>query len=446
MLLTIRFNDADAMDLSWLLHKNPDRLQSFDLGYGRAYVFFPEYDPASCTACLLLEMQEDGLNRVCRAKDGEFQYVNPRQYLSSSLLGAAMARVYSSALRGVCVEYPALVEKEHDIEVEITAFSCRVPVVFMEKLFGPLGYRIHWTAADEAAGASESGYSCGTLRLAARGALRDVLSHLYIFIPVFDRWTHLWLDESLLEKFIRCGRGWLGGHPEKRFIIQEYFGAAGELKKKAMERFGALCPQEGRQPKLNACRQAAISEALARSGAKTVIDLGCGDGTLISFLLEQDRYARLAGMDVCAKNVALARKRIAARAGRGVLPADIFTGSLTCRDKRMDGYDAAVLSEVIEHFEPDRMEIVMENILGKSRPRLLVVTTPNQAYNGEFPFLEPGGLRHPDHRHEFDEAGFAEFCRRHAVRFGYEVGHSFIGENLPRIGAPVLMGVFTRCA
>jgi hypothetical protein len=39
MLLTITTTHRPASDLSYLLHKHPDRCQSFDLSFGKAHVF-----------------------------------------------------------------------------------------------------------------------------------------------------------------------------------------------------------------------------------------------------------------------------------------------------------------------------------------------------------------------------------------------------------------------
>ena len=53
MLLTITSTRVPATDLGYLLHKNPDRVQSFDLSFGKAHVFYPEATPERCTAALL---------------------------------------------------------------------------------------------------------------------------------------------------------------------------------------------------------------------------------------------------------------------------------------------------------------------------------------------------------------------------------------------------------
>jgi hypothetical protein len=42
MLLTITNTKSPATDLGYLLHKNPNRLQSSELSFGKAHVFYPE--------------------------------------------------------------------------------------------------------------------------------------------------------------------------------------------------------------------------------------------------------------------------------------------------------------------------------------------------------------------------------------------------------------------
>lgn len=448
MLLTINCKDQDAMDLSWLLHKRPDRFQKFDLGYGNAFIFFPEYARDNCTACLLLEIRPDSLNDLCKARDGEFQYVNSRQYLSSSLLSAAIGKTFSSALKGVCQDTPALVDKHHDIEIRISNFSCRINPDFIERILTPLGYGIEWEILPNDGYYSDGGFSYGDLRLRIHATVQDTLSHLYILFPVFDRQTHFWLGESHLQKFIRHSQKWLGGHPEKRLIINEYFGPAADLKHRVLELFGALRTQDDNPQfaSLNHARQSAIEGILAASGAKTVIDLGCGNGSLLSLLHEKNSYEKLAGMDVSAKSIESARKKFEPPFLHARVAPEIFIGSLTYSDKRISGYDAAILSEVIEHFETERMDSVMRNILGEARPRLFVMTTPNKAYNQEFPFLEHGALRHPDHRHEFDESEFSGFCEKYAHMFDYNLEMAHIGEELSDVGAPTLLGIFKKCS
>jgi RNA repair, ligase-Pnkp-associating, region of Hen1 len=56
MLLTITTTHRPASDQGFLLHKHPDRYQSFDLSFGKIQVFYPEVGAERCSACLLLDV------------------------------------------------------------------------------------------------------------------------------------------------------------------------------------------------------------------------------------------------------------------------------------------------------------------------------------------------------------------------------------------------------
>src|SRR5687768_5888289 len=78
VLLTISTDRRPATDLGFLLHKHPDRFQSFALSFGQAHVFYPEAGEDRCTACLLLDVDPVGIVRG-KHPDQSFllgQYVN----------------------------------------------------------------------------------------------------------------------------------------------------------------------------------------------------------------------------------------------------------------------------------------------------------------------------------------------------------------------------------
>lgn len=83
MLLTITTTATPATDLGFLLHKHPDKVQTFDQAFGTAHVFYPEATCERCTAALLLEVDPIRLART-KGKDApDFslgQYVNDRPY------------------------------------------------------------------------------------------------------------------------------------------------------------------------------------------------------------------------------------------------------------------------------------------------------------------------------------------------------------------------------
>jgi len=55
VFLTIRAPVSGA-DLGYLLHKNPERLHSFDLAFGKAHVFYPVLSDKTSTSFLLLDI------------------------------------------------------------------------------------------------------------------------------------------------------------------------------------------------------------------------------------------------------------------------------------------------------------------------------------------------------------------------------------------------------
>src|SRR5918992_1861568 len=112
MILTITTTYPPATDLGFLLHKHPDRVQTFDLAFGQAHVFYPEATPDRCTAALLLDVDPVGLVRNRRGPSGEGgtldQYVNDRPYVASSFLSVAISRVFGTAMAARSKERPEL--------------------------------------------------------------------------------------------------------------------------------------------------------------------------------------------------------------------------------------------------------------------------------------------------------------------------------------------------
>lgn len=83
MILTITTPHEPATDLGYLLHKNPARMQSFELPFGNAHVVYPEATATRCTAALVLEIDPIGLVRRKEGTAPLEQYVNDRPYVVS---------------------------------------------------------------------------------------------------------------------------------------------------------------------------------------------------------------------------------------------------------------------------------------------------------------------------------------------------------------------------
>jgi 3' terminal RNA ribose 2'-O-methyltransferase Hen1 len=452
MILTITTTHRPATDLGYLLHKNPGRAQSFPLTFGQAHVVYPVATPERCTAALILDIDPVGLVRGKAGGEPLEQYVNDRPYTASSFLSVAIAEVFATALGGRSKDRPELADTPIPLEATVDVLPCRGGEGFLRRLFEPLGYQVQAAPLPLDLDWPEWGDSPYlTVSLSGTVRLCDLLKHLYVLIPVLDDQKHYYVGDAEVEKLLRHGDGWLALHPEREAIARRYLRHQTSLTRSALAR---LVPEEGEaepaepegRSSLHAQRLAAVLAELKRAGARRVLDLGCGEGRLLALLQAEDSFAEIVGMDISHRVLEKAAERL--RLDR--LPASqqgrirLIHGSLTYKDQRLAGYDAAAVVEVIEHLEPHRLNAFERVLFEAARPTTVVLTTPNREYNALFASMEPGGLRHGDHRFEWSRAEFAAWAERVAARFGYQVTLSPIGPEDPVYGAPSQMAVFTR--
>jgi 3' terminal RNA ribose 2'-O-methyltransferase Hen1 len=123
----------------------------------------------------------------------------------------------------------------------------------------------------------------------------------------------------------------------------------------------------------------------------------------------------------------------------------LFQGSLTYKDARFAGFDAACVIEVIEHLDIPRLAAFERVLFEFAKPPVVVLTTPNREYNAHYENLHDGDLRHDDHRFEWTRKEFRDWAANIAEQFGYTVQFSEIGDVDENYGAPTQMGVFTLC-
>ena len=464
MLLTISTTHDPATDLGYLLHKHPGRVQEFTRSFGVATVFYPEATAERCTVALLLDVDPIRLARGRARNSPDFslaQYVNDRSYAASSLLGVALADVFSTARAGRCAARQELADAAIPLEIALPVLPCRGGTEVARRVFGPLGWAVEAEpiALDEAFPEwGDSRY----IRLRLRGVVRlaDALSQLYVLLPVLDESKHYWQGPDEVDKLLRSGAGWLAHHPDKDLITRRYLGRRGGLARVALARLAelddevedtiepaedeeALQPEAKRVP-LNTERHEAVAQALAGLAAKSVIDLGCGPGQFLQRLVKTPAFTRVAGCDVSTRSLqhAARRLRLDRMSERQSARVELFQGALTYEDPRLAGFDAAVLMEVIEHVDPPRLEALEHVVFGAAKPGAVIVTTPNSEYNALYEGL--AGLRHPDHRFEWDRARFAQWSDRVAAAYGYSVERAGIGAVDEARGTPTQMAVFTR--
>ena len=455
MLLTITYTGHETPDLGYLLYKNPSRAQEFPLSFGTAHVFYPEVSDERTTAALLLGIDPLALTRGKPGAKGLFDYVNDRPYVSSSFMSVAIARVFNTAMTGRADAHQALSDAPLDLTATLTMLPCRTERNRLRDVFEPLGYEVSYESfeLDEAfPNWGQSPYVNLTLHGNVR--LRDLLHHLYVLIPVFDKQKHYWVGPEEVTKLLRMAGDWLPDHPAKEYITSRYLRFRRDLTTAALAQLEPELDDDADdddappspQTALNPQRMASVMDQLRQSGARSVIDLGCGEGNLLQLLMADGQFTRIAGMDVSVAALRRASSRLhlddASDAKRDRV--QLFQGSLTYTDARLKGFDAAAVVEVIEHMDPGRLPALEQVVFKVAHPATVVLTTPNREYNAHYEFLRDG-LRHHDHRFEWTRQQFGDWAQSVADRFGYTVRLEDIGDADESVGAPTQMAVFT-CA
>jgi 3' terminal RNA ribose 2'-O-methyltransferase Hen1 len=469
MLLTITYIGEKAADLGYLLHKNPSRPQTAEFNFGKVHVFYPEISANRCTAALLLDMDPLDLARGKQGSTGGglFDYVNDRPYVSSSFMSTAISRVYGTAMSGHCEKNQSLADSVLELSATLVMLPCRGDTGMLEKVFAPLGYEVKWEGGLLDERFPEWGDSCYVnLTISGRVRLQDLLRHIYVLIPVFDYRKHYWINDKEVDKLLAHGSGWLENHPEKNFITRRYFTKLGHFTKQALERLNRLDNGEGgvenpvtesesevesptvKIPRLNDQRLSAVLSELKNSGAKSVLDMGCGEGRLLQLIMKEKKFIAIAGTDVSSvvlKRTAdnLKLERMTEEEKKRVT---LFQSSLCYRDKRFKNYDAISIVEVIEHLDENRLPALEAVVFADAAPTKIIVTTPNFDYNVNYTGLRENKFRHGDHRFEWNRVQFRAWADSAAARNNYSVRYEDIGEKDENQNTPTQMAIFSKNA
>jgi len=465
MLLTLTVDrpperdDLVATDVGFLLHKHPDRVHHRALAYGDAHVLTAEATAERCVVALMLTVDPVAL---VRGRGGRGRtpallsaYVNDRPYVASSLLSVAMAELFRSALGGRCAQRPELVDVAWPVTVHLPVVPARGGVALLRRLFEPLGYEVtvEGLPLDEtqpAWGAS----SLVDLVLRHTLPIRDLLRHLYVLVPVLDDDKHYWVGDAEVDKLVRRGEGWLADHPEREQVALRYLKRRRSLARRAVARLAPVAEEEAnpapqarvaRAPTLQAQRIAWVAEQVRALGARTVADVGCGEGQLLKALLWERTITRLVGVDVSTTALERCERRLKLdeRAPAIRDRVELLHSALGWRDDRLDGLDLVALVEVIEHIDEERLPDVVGGLFGANRPRHVVVTTPNAEHNVLYEALAAGEHRHVDHRFEWDRPTFRDWARGVASTHDYRVDFADVGPVHAVHGAPTQAAIFT---
>jgi len=295
--------------------------------------------------------------------------------------------------------------------------------------------------------------------------LKQLLSHLYVLIPVCDNDKHYWIANDEIEKLLAKGKDWLETHPAKELIVRRYLKNQRAMANQALNvlltaeeseydneltNIGDDGVENGELPKIkiHELRLLAAKEELLLSGAKRVADLGCGEGRLLKLLLTENQFDFILGMDVSYRALEIAKERLKLDrlSEKQTQRIQLIQGSLTYTDKRLLGFDALALVEVIEHLDQTRLSALERSVFEYAKPAMVVITTPNADYNVRFADFKEGKMRHSDHRFEWTRQQFESWGNDVAKKYGYAATYKPVGDIDAEVGALSQMAIFKRAA
>ena len=433
---------------------------------GQTYTFFSECTPGSATAALLLDVDPVGLVRGRSAADRGLltQYVNDRPYAASSFLSVAVNKCFAQTMAGKSKERQHIADQTLDLEARIVPVGISGEQDMVARLFEPLGYQSDTTLFPTALDAAERRYA--DIRLKGNIRIADMLNHIYVLLPVLDNAKHWWIDRHEVDTLLAKGEGWLADHPEKDLIATRALKYRRSLANLALARLNEIDAEdeepvdgEGSQEakdaaeevlekpiRLHDLRLDTVADELRKHGAESVLDLGCGEGKLMARLVKEACFKRILGVDASISSLERASRRLYLdRAGDAMRQrVQLLQGSLTYADRRLKGFDAAALVEVIEHIDPWRLSALSAALFSVTKPRLVLITTPNREYNALFENMPSDRLRHPDHRFEWSRAEFADWCHQITDKYDYHAKIFPLGPEDENLGGPSQMAIFER--
>ena len=252
VLLTLSTTHRPATDLGFLLHKHPERVQTFSLPFGTAHVLYPEASEERCTAALVMDVDPVGLVRRGRSAFALAEYVNDRPYVASSLLSVALVTVFKTAMEGLRPSWRRRRSRWRPRcrRCRRGAGGARAAAVRAARLRRGRARSSRLDPAFPEWGASRY----VALRLSATVRLSELLTHLYVLLPVLDDEKHYWVDDSEVEKLQRRGADWLPAHPERELIARRYLKHERRLFNPLLASFDGSVAGASRRRWRSACR------------------------------------------------------------------------------------------------------------------------------------------------------------------------------------------------
>ncbi|XP_019086697.1 PREDICTED: small RNA 2'-O-methyltransferase [Camelina sativa] len=197
------------------------------------------------------------------------------------------------------------------------------------------------------------------------------------------------------------------------------------------------------KPPLSKQRVEYALKHIRESSASTLVDFGCGSGSLLDSLLDYPTSLQtIIGVDISPKGLARAAKMLHIKLNKeacNVKSATLYDGSILEFDSRLYDVDIGTCLEVIEHMEEDQACQFGEKVLSLFRPKLLIVSTPNFEFNTILQRSTPETqeedktesqlpkFRNHDHKFEWTREQFNNWASKLAKVHNYSVEFSGVG-------------------
>nr|XP_020472742.1 small RNA 2'-O-methyltransferase isoform X2 [Monopterus albus] len=206
-------------------------------------------------------------------------------------------------------------------------------------------------------------------------------------------------------------------------------------------------------PALYRQRHQFVIDFVKRNKPRKVVDLGCGECSLLKWLRFHREIEHLVGVDVNGTRVKKNMLGLAPLSAEYLQPSyhqlcvELYQGSVTQKDARLRGFDLVTSIELIEHLTLADVQRFSEVVFGYMTPVAVIVSTPNFEFNPLLPGLI-SRFRHSDHKFEWTRAEFRSWAQKVCLDFGYEVELTGVGQapsgQQERVGFCSQIGVFHR--
>ncbi|XP_023634739.1 small RNA 2'-O-methyltransferase isoform X2 [Capsella rubella] len=191
------------------------------------------------------------------------------------------------------------------------------------------------------------------------------------------------------------------------------------------------------KPPLSKQRIEYAMKHIKESSASTLVDFGCGSGSLLASLLDYPTSLQsIVGVDISQKGLSRAAKILHLKLNKGACNLKstiLYDGSILEFDSRLHNIDVGTCLEVIEHMEVDQACQFGNTVLSLFCPKLLIVSTPNYEYNkilhmpGHKSVSQQPKFRNHDHKFEWTRKQFNQWASKLAKSHNYSVELSAVG-------------------